>query len=216
MTTRNELIEQNLGLVHACAKRFSGKGIDYDDLYSAGCLGLVKAIDRFDPDRGYQLSTYAVPVILGEIKLLFREGGTVKLSRSLRDRSTKARAIADEYLRETGREIRIAQLADRMGCDVYQAQEALSASQSALSLSYEGDEQRAIEIPVDSPEEDLTDKLSLREAIKDLNEDERQLIRLRYFQHKTQSEIAKRLDTTQVQISRREKKILIKLRAMLA
>lgn len=215
MTTRNELIEQNLGLVHACAKRFSGKGIDYDDLYSAGCLGLVKAIDRFDPDRGYQLSTYAVPVILGEIKLLFREGGTVKLSRSLRDRSTKARAIADEYLRETGREIRIAQLADRMGCDVYQAQEALSASQSALSLSYEGDEQRVIEIPVDSPEEDLTDKLSLREAIKDLNEDERQLIRLRYFQHKTQSEIAKRLDTTQVQISRREKKILIKLRAML-
>ncbi len=215
MTTRNELIEQNLGLVHACAKRFSGKGIDYDDLYSAGCLGLVKAIDRFDPDRGYQLSTYAVPVILGEIKLLFREGGTVKLSRSLRDRSTKARAIADEYLRETGREIRIAQLADRMGCDVYQAQEALSASQSALSLSYEGDEQRVIEIPVDSPEEDLTDKLSLREAIKGLNEDERQLIRLRYFQHKTQSEIAKRLDTTQVQISRREKKILIKLRAML-
>ncbi len=215
MMTRNELIEQNLGLVHACAKRFSGKGIDYDDLYSAGCLGLVKAIDRFDPDRGYQLSTYAVPVILGEIKLLFREGGTVKLSRSLRDRSTKARAIADEYLRETGREIRIAQLADRMGCDVYQAQEALSASQSALSLSYEGDEQRVIEIPVDSPEEDLTDKLSLREAIKDLNEDERQLIRLRYFQHKTQSEIAKRLDTTQVQISRREKKILIKLRAML-
>lgn len=215
MTTRNELIEQNLGLVHACAKRFSGKGIDYDDLYSAGCLGLVKAIDRFDPDRGYQLSTYAVPVILGEIKLLFREGGTVKLSRSLRDRSTKARAIADEYLRETGREIRIAQLADRMGCDVYQAQEALSAAQSALSLSYEGDEQRVIEIPVDSPEEDLTDKLSLREAIKDLNEDERQLIRLRYFQHKTQSEIAKRLDTTQVQISRREKKILIKLRAML-
>lgn len=215
MTTRNELIEQNLGLVHACAKRFSGKGIDYDDLYSAGCLGLVKAIDRFDPDRGYQLSTYAVPVILGEIKLLFREGGTVKLSRSLRDRSTKARAIADEYLRETGREIRIAQLADRMGCDVYQAQEALSASQSALSLSYEGDEQRMIEIPVDSPEEDLTDKLSLREAIKGLNEDERQLIRLRYFQHKTQSEIAKRLDTTQVQISRREKKILIKLRAML-
>lgn len=215
MTTRNELIEQNLGLVHACAKRFSGKGIDYDDLYSAGCLGLVKAIDRFDPDRGYQLSTYAVPVILGEIKLLFREGGTVKLSRSLRDRSTKARVIADEYLRETGREIRIAELARRMGCDVYQAQEALSASQSALSLSYEGDEQRSIEIPVDSPEEDLTDKLSLREAIKDLNEDERQLIRLRYFQHKTQSEIAKRLDTTQVQISRREKKILIKLRAML-
>ena len=156
-----------------------------------------------------------MPVILGEIKLLFREGGTVKLSRSLKDRSTKARAIADEYLRETGREIRIAELARRMGCDVYQAQEALSASQSTLSLSYEGDEQRAIEIPVESPEEELTDKLSLREAIKTLDEDEKRLIRLRYFQHKTQSEIAKRLDTTQVQISRREKKILTKLRGML-
>lgn len=215
MTTRNELIERNLGLVHACAKRFIGKGVDYDDLYSAGCLGLVKAIDRFDPDRGYQLSTYAVPVILGEIKLLFREGGTVKLSRSLKDRSTKARAIADEYLRETGREIRIAELARRMGCDVYQAQEALSASQSTLSLSYESDGQSAIEIPVASPEEELTDKLSLREAIKTLDEDEKRLIRLRYFQHKTQSEIAKRLDTTQVQISRREKKILTKLRGML-
>ena len=122
--TRDELVERNLGLVYACAKRFIGKGVEYDDLVSAGCLGLVKAIDRFDPDRGYQLSTYAVPVILGEIKLLFREGGSVKLSRSLKERSVKARAAADEYRRETGREIRMEELARRLGTDVYQAQEA--------------------------------------------------------------------------------------------
>lgn len=214
--TRNELIEQNLGLVHACAKRFSGKGIDYDDLYSAGCLGLIKAIDRFDPDRGWQLSTYAVPVILGEIKLLFREGGTVKLSRSLKERSMRARKIADEYLRETGKDIRIEELARLLGCDVYQAQEALNAAQATVSLSYtDEDGGGELSIPVPSPEENLTDRLSLREAMGALSDDDRRLILLRYYQHKTQSDIARQLGTTQVQISRREKKILLKMRAML-
>ncbi|MBR1533118.1 MAG: sigma-70 family RNA polymerase sigma factor [Ruminococcus sp.] len=214
--TRNELIEQNLGLVHACAKRFSGKGIDYDDLYSAGCLGLIKAIDRFDPDRGWQLSTYAVPVILGEIKLLFREGGTVKLSRSLKERSMRARKIADEYLRETGKDIRIEELAAQLGCDVYQAQEALNAAQATVSLSYtDEDGGGELSIPVPSPEENLTDRLSLREAMGALSDDDRRLILLRYYQHKTQSDTARQLGTTQVQISRREKKILLKMRAML-
>lgn len=214
--TRNELIEQNLGLVHACAKRFSGKGIDYDDLYSAGCLGLIKAIDRFDPDRGWQLSTYAVPVILGEIKLLFREGGTVKLSRSLKERSMRARKIADEYLRETGKDIRIEELARLLGCDVYQAQEALNAAQTTVSLSYDSEDGGGgLEIPTPSPEESLTDRLSLREAMGALSDDDRRLILLRYYQHKTQSDTARQLGTTQVQISRREKKILLKMRAML-
>ena len=214
--TRNELIEQNLGLVHACAKRFSGKGIDYDDLYSAGCLGLIKAIDRFDPDRGWQLSTYAVPVILGEIKLLFREGGTVKLSRSLKERSMRARKIADEYLRETGKDIRIEELARLLGCDVYQAQEALNAAQATVSLSYtDEDGGGELSIPVPSPEENLTDRLSLREAMGALSDDDRRLILLRYYQHKTQSDTARQLGTTQVQISRREKKILLKMREKL-
>ena len=216
MTVRNELIEQNLGLVHACAKRFAGKGIEYDDLYAAGCLGLVKAIDRFDESLGYRLSTYAVPVILGEIKLLFREGGTVKLSRSLKERSIKARAIADEYRKETGREIRIEELAQRMEVDVYQAQEALNAAQTAVSLSYGGeDDAGETDIPVPSPEESLTDRLSLRQAIESLDSGDRELIELRYFRHKTQSATAKQLGTTQVQISRREKKILMKMRTML-
>lgn len=216
MTARNELIERNLGLVHACAKRFAGKGIDYDDLYSAGCLGLVKAIDRFDPERGFQLSTYAVPVILGEIKRLFREGGTVKLSRSLKERSIKAREIADDYRKETGRDIHIEALAERLGTDVYQAQEALNAAQTPVSLSAEQEDGTGgIDIPVPSPEESLTDRLSLRQALSALSEDDRQLITLRYYQHKTQSDTARQLGSTQVQISRREKKILLKMRAML-
>ena len=214
--TRDELIEGNLGLVHSCAKRFAGKGIDYDDLYSAGCLGLIKAIDRFDPDRGWQLSTYAVPVILGEIKRLFREDGTVKLSRSLKERGMKARRIADRYLSEHGREITIEELARRLDTDVYQAQEALNAVQAAVSLSFEGEDgQGELEIPVPSPEESLTDRLSLRQAMQSLSDDDRRLIELRYYRHKTQQATADQLGATQVQISRREKKILLKLRGML-
>ena len=214
--TKAELVESNLGLVHACAARFRGKGIEYDDLYAAGCLGLTMAVGRFEPERGLKLSTYAVPVILGEIRRLFREGGTVKLSRPLQERSVKARKIAEVYRREHDAEIRIEELAERLGTDVYAAQEALNAAQSTLSLSYEGDDgRRGVDIPVPSPEEALTDRLSLREAIGALSQEDRRLIELRYFRHKTQSDTAKRLGTTQVQISRREKKILMKLRGML-
>ena len=214
--TKAELVESNLGLVHACAARFRGKGIEYDDLYAAGCLGLTMAVGRFEPERGLKLSTYAVPVILGEIRRLFREGGTVKLSRPLQERSVKARRIAEEYRREHNAEIRIEELAERLGTDVYAAQEALNAAQSTLSLSYEGDDgRRGVDVPVPSPEEALTDRLSLREAIGALSQEDRRLIELRYFRHKTQSDTAKRLGTTQVQISRREKKILLKLRGML-
>ena len=95
--TRDELIKQNLGLVHSCCKRFTGRGIEYDDLYSTGCVGLIKAIDNFDETLGYKLSTYAVPVILGEIKRLFRDGGMIKVSRSLKELSLKAQKIALEY-----------------------------------------------------------------------------------------------------------------------
>ena len=214
--TKTELVESNLGLVHACAARFRDKGIEYDDLYAAGCLGLTMAVGRFEPERGLKLSTYAVPVILGEIRRLFREGGTVKLSRPLQERSVKARKIAEEYRREHDAEIRIEELAERLETDVYAAQEALNAAQSTLSLSYEGDDgRRGVDVPVPSPEEALTDRLSLREAIGALPQEDRRLIELRYFRHKTQSDTAKRLGTTQVQISRREKKILLKLRAML-
>ena len=211
---KNELIEQNLRLVHACAHRFTGKGVEYDDLYSAGCVGLVKAVNRFDPSLGYRLSTYAVPVILGEIRQLFRDGGSVKLSRSLRELSLKANDICARYKAENGADIGVSSLAEQLGTDIYTASQALNASQTVLSLSGDGDD-GGLDIPIPSPEEALTDRLSLRQAVEALDSDEQSLIRLRYYQHKTQTQTAEALGTTQVQISRREKKILLKLRAQL-
>ena len=211
---KNELIEQNLRLVHACAHRFTGKGVEYDDLYSAGCVGLVKAVNRFDPSLGFRLSTYAVPVILGEIRQLFRDGGSVKLSRSLRELSLKANEICARYKAENGADIGVSSLAEQLGTDIYTASQALNASQAVLSLSGDG-EDGGLDIPIPSPEEALTDRLSLRQAVEALDSDEQSLIRLRYYQHKTQTQTAEALGTTQVQISRREKKILLKLRAQL-
>ena len=211
---RNALIEQNLRLVHACARRFKGKGIEYDDLYSAGCLGLTKAADRFDESRGFSFSTYAVPVILGEIRALFRSGGTVKLSRSLQELSMRARELSDRYRADNQEEMTVNALAEALGVDVYQAALALSASRPTLSLSGE-DEEGGVDIPVPSVEETLTDRLSLREALETLSDEDRELIELRYFSRKSQTATAARLGTTQVQVSRREKKILLKMRSML-
>ena len=211
---RHALIEQNLRLVHACARRFKGKGIEYDDLYSAGCLGLTKAADRFDESRGFRFSTYAVPVILGEIRALFRSGGTVKLSRSLQELSIRAKEIADRYRADHQEEMTVNSLAEALGVDVYQAALALSASRPTLSLSGE-DEEGGVDIPVPSVEEALTDRLSLREALETLSDEDRELIELCYFSRKTQTATAAQLGTTQVQVSRREKKILLKMRSML-
>ena len=111
---RAEFIEKNLGLVHSCAGRFKGRGIEYDDLFSAGCMGLVKAYDGFDGSRGLCFSTYAVPVILGEIKKLFRDGGTVKVSRSLKELSLKISAVRERCVKETGQEPTVSQLAERL------------------------------------------------------------------------------------------------------
>lgn len=216
MNTRDELIEQNLGLVHTCAARFTGRGAEYDDLYAAGCVGLIKAIDRYDASLGYRLSTYAVPVIMGEMRLLFREGGQVKLSRSLQELSLRAKKITEEYRRESGEELHVTELARRLGTDVYRAQEALNASQTVLSLSYEnGGEEGILDVPVPSEEEKLTERMSLLQVMEALTMEERELIRLRYFKRLTQSRTAEVLHTSQVQISRKEKRVLLKMRRML-
>ena len=212
---RDERIRQNLRLVHTCAHRFEGKGVEYDDLYAAGCMGLVKAADRFDESRGFRFSTYAVPVILGEIRQLFRSGGSVRLSRSLQELSRRAHAANAEYLAAHGREMKISELAEALEVDVYRAAEALNASRTPLSLSDDDEHEGGVDIPVPSHEDSLTERLSLREALASLNESDRELISLRYFRHRTQQQTAEQLRTTQVQISRREKKILLRLRAML-
>ena len=207
---RGEFIQNNLGLVHCCAGRFRGRGIEYEDLYAAGCLGLVKACDGFDPSRGLCFSTYAVPVILGEIKKLFRDGGTVKVSRTLKELGLKINAERERCLKRTGTEPGGTQLAETLGTTPEQIALAIRASLPALSLTPADDENgtREWDIPVDSPEEALSERISLNEVLARLAPADRLLIRLRFFAGKTQSETAKVLKTTQVQISRRERKIL--------
>lgn len=214
--TRDELIKQNLGLVHSCCKRFMGRGIEYDDLYSTGCVGLIKAIDNFDETLGYKLSTYAVPVILGEIKRLFRDGGMIKVSRSLKELSLKAQKIALEYKQTHNCDIPLTELSKELGVDVYKASEALSLSTPVLSLTVSSEDgEKELDIPTVSIEESLIEKITLQSVLSSLEETDRKLIHLRYFKHKTQVQTAKELGLTQVQVSRKEKKILAFMRQKL-
>ena len=213
---RDEMIQQNMGLVHACAHKFKGRGIEYEDLFQAGCMGLIKATDAFDESRGVRFSTYAVPVILGEMRRLFRDGGTVKVSRTLKELSLKAVRTKERLSIEMGREPTVSELASALDLEVSAVVEALSAATPALSRTG-SDEEGApqIDLPVQSPEEELSDRISLRQVLSLLEKKDQMLIRLRYFQGKTQVETAQALDMTQVQVSRREKKILLRLRELL-
>jgi RNA polymerase sporulation-specific sigma factor len=212
---REEMIEKNIGLVHACAHRFQGRGIEYEDLFQAGCMGLIKATDAFDWYRGVRFSTYAVPVILGEMRRLFRDGGTVKVSRTLKELSVRVMRERELFYTKNGREPTVQELAQRMNGSVEDIIEAIGAAAPAISLTgtdEEDGQNGQVDIPVESEEERITDLLALRQAMGILQERDRSLIMLRYFQGKTQTETAKVLGMTQVQVSRREKKILLLMR----
>ena len=185
--------EENLGLVHLCANKFRGRGIEYDDLYSAGCIGLLKAVKAFDCGRGVKFSTYAVPVILGEIKRLFRDGGSIRVSRSLKELSLRIREICEEFCQREGRDPTISELCAISGENESDVSEALCVSQPVLSLT-SGEDDSQIDIPSEAPEKD------------------RVLLELRYFHELTQSKTAQALGMTQVQVSRREKKLLAQIR----
>lgn len=209
------LAEENLGLVHLCANKFRGRGIDYEDLYSAGCLGLLKAVKAFDMSRGVKFSTYAVPVILGEIKRLFREGGSVHVSRSLKELSMKLQKICSEFAQKNGREPSVSELAEITGEAESDISEALCASQPLLSLTAADDEGQ-LDVPVEAPDENIIDLLALRQIMLELPEDDRMLIELRYFKNLTQSKTAQIMGLTQVQVSRKEKKLLAQMRRELS
>ena len=210
-------VEENLGLVHLCANRFRGRGIEYDDLYGAGCIGLVKAASAFDTERGVKFSTYAVPVILGEIKRLFRDGGSVKVSRSVKELGMKLSRAGEKFSILHGREPTVSELAELIGCSPEEAAEALAANMPTVSLTDNSDEDGTgqIDIAVAPPDYELVDILSLRQALQSLNDPDRQLIYCRYFKDMTQTDTAKALGMTQVQVSRREKKLLLWLRGNL-
>ena len=214
---REEFISKNLGLVHACARRFVGKGIEYDDLYSAGCVGIVKAYDGFDVSRGIQFSTYSVPVILGEIRRLFRDGGTVKVSRSLKELSMKILKKREELAFKLGKDPTIHDLAKSLDLTREQVTEAICAASPTVSLtgSFEEGNEKQIDVKCEENGLKLIDKIAIKDAITKLNDKDRVLIVMRYFLDKTQTETAKQLKMTQVQVSRREKKILGVLRECL-
>lgn len=212
--TRDSFIESNLPLVHSLCKRFVGRGIEYDDLYQAGCIGLIKATDGFDKSRGLCFSTYAVPVILGEIRRMFRDGGSVKVSRSLKELSLKVARAKMKLENQLSREPTVTELAVELGVTPEEITEAQSAAMPTVSLTYESDDGvNEMDISVSGPEELLTNKLLLQRAFTHLDDIERQIIHYRYFEYLTQNETAAKLGLTQVQVSRAEKKILLKLRA---
>lgn len=214
----DKTVEENLALVHACCKRFKNRGIEYEELYSAGCMGLVKAVNKFNPELGLKLSTYAVPVILGEIKRLFRDGGTVKVSRSLKELSLKINRETEAFQEKNNRAPTVAELGKLLEVSEEKIADAINSARFPLSLtnSFDDDENRQIDLPVDDIMDKLTEKLALNDVIEKLDQKDKKIIELRYFKYKTQSETAKELNMTQVQISRREKRILLFMRKKLS
>ncbi len=216
---KHKFAQENMGLVHLCANRFRGRNIEYEDLCSAGCIGLMKAINAFDPTLGYKFSTYAVPVIMGEIKRLFRDGGTVKVSRSLKELSLKLSRMREKFAKENGREPTITELSQMSGEDTERVVEALNVSMPPVSLTANSDDGSEsggeIDIPVEPPDEKIIMSIALKQAVSELEPKDRKLLYLRYVKNKTQTQTALELEMTQVQVSRREKKLLLLLRSKL-
>lgn len=211
--TRDERIAENLGLVHACANRFRNRGLEYDDLFSAGCIGLCKAADGFDEALGFAFSTYAVPAILGEIRRLFRDGGAVKVSRTLKERARAAQKVQDALAAQWDRTPTVCEIAEKMGISEYETAELLNLAKPPLSLTeFDGEDERQTDIPVPSGEEEIQNRLALGAVLEALPDTDRKLIELRYYQGLTQVKTAEALGLSQVQVSRRERAILLEMR----
>ena len=190
--------------------------MEYDDLFQAGCLGLVKAVDHFDESRGLKFSTYAVPVILGEMRRLFRDGGAVKVGRSLKELSIRASRKAAEFAEKEGRSPTVGELAELLGVEPAEAAQALGAAQMPLSLTAsEEDGGGQMDISVEGEDEKIAELLSLKQVVKELPPRDQNIIYFRYYKHRTQTETAQALGMTQVQVARREKVILQELRRKL-
>lgn len=214
--TRDEKIESNLGLVHSCAHKLRGRGVEYEDLFQAGCVGLIKAVDGFDEERGFSFSTYAVPVILGEMKRIFRDDGTVSVSRSLKEKGRKISYEKEAFIKQFNREPTVKEIAERLGFDEYETVQAITASMPVISMTMQDDEsENQFDIPVDSHEQSVSTLIALEQVMSELDERDKEIIRMRYYTGLTQTVIAKKLGMTQVQVSRREKVILKQMRSKL-
>lgn len=210
--TREEMIKANIGLVHSIANRFRGRGVDYEDLFQSGCVGLIKAVDNFDESKGFAFSTYAVPVIMGEIRRIFRDGGAIKVSRSLKEKAIKAQALREKFINKELREPTVSELSKMLDCTEEETAEILNVITPMISLNSCGDDgEDTLDIPIDESDQ-LFDRISVHQLISHLDKNEQKIIDMRYYKGYTQSKTAKALGVSQVQISRKEKAILQKLR----
>jgi len=215
---RAQLVEENAGLVWCVVKRFLHRGVEADDLFQIGNIGLLKAIDKFDTEYDVKFSTYAVPMISGEIKRFLRDDGMIKVSRTLKELSYKAFICQERLVEKYGREPTISEVADELGVDAEELMMALEASGEIDSIykpvyQKDGQEIRLMDkLSENSKEEELVNHMLLRQLLSSLDKDERQLIYLRYFKDETQTEVGKKLGISQVQVSRLEKKILKQMR----
>lgn len=218
----NKLIEANLPLVTSISKKFINRGYDYEDIYQIGCMGLVKAINNFNDKYNVKFSTYAVPMIIGEIKRFLRDDGIIKVSRNVKSLAKKLHFDKEALTKKLNRDPSIEELAEFSGID---KEEILVALESSASMQYlyevihqdDGAPVLLIDKLSQNAAEDknLTEKIALKEALKTLDVKSRQIIVLRYFKDKTQIQVAKMLGISQVQVSRIEKKVLLEMRKQL-
>ena len=216
---REVLIEKNLGLVHHIVKRFIGRGVEAEDLFQIGSIGLMKAIDKFDLNYDVKFSTYAVPLVVGEIKRFLRDDGMVKVSRSLKENAWKAKRAAEQLTKEYGREPtleEISKVTEIAVEDIVTALEANEEVESIYKSVYQNDGSEIFLVDQiaqnSNKQEEMLNHMLLEQLLSSLQEEEKALIQMRYFQEKTQVEVAKKMGISQVQVSRMEKKILIRMR----
>lgn len=221
---REILIEENLGLVHHIVKRYAKRGYDTDDLFQIGTIGLMKAVDKFDASFGVQFSTYAVPMIQGELRRFMRDDGMIKVSRGLKENCFKVKKAVEKLSQELGQEPQISQIEAETGIsreDIVMALDAGNEVESIYKTIYQSDGNEIYMIDQlrspreetpDGEKEKLINRILIEQLMDGLNESDREIIRLRYFENVTQTEVAKRLGMSQVQVSRLEKKILLRMR----
>lgn len=222
----DSLVKNNMGLVYNIARRFIGRGYEIEDLNQIGAMGLVKSIKKFDMNYNVQLSTYAVPFIIGEIKRYIRDDGKIKVSRSIKELATKINQIQKEYIIKNGEEIKIEKIAELLNVSKEEVALALDANASNVVTSINEpiyNEKSGKEVCVgdmladDTNEEvNITDRLTINKLIEELNDQERDIVIMRYYKGKTQTEVAKKLGISQVQVSRIEKRILYSMKQKLA
>lgn len=216
-----QLIEKNKGLIWSIIRRFKDRGVETDDLYQIGVLGFIKSIKKFDTTFDVKLSTYAVPYIMGEVKRHIRDDGPIKISRSIKDLGKKAMEIQREHLRKTGQDISIVEVAKKLRVSKEEIAFALDSFNPVESIYNSTTDQEDGPTLIDTissnidEQSKIVNKLSLEQLIENLNGEEKQIIMLRYYKGRTQSEVAKILKTSQVQISRIEKRILEKMKVKL-